>query len=266
MGLMKTIDDKMIYIESEKQIDPGIYDLGIPAIERFGTDVEAFKEAIKKYSPESSKRTSEKLIKDMPSSLFYGRYTGNYLELANYTLYRDTLIKIVQVNLETPGFIKNFPEAIEYMDDRDDYWKLKNKFRDSTNGVIENYNRFSGKYDKKFVLKTFGESEDKDMRFDDWVAVNFKEHWESGDKTKRGYLKKYYLYPETLLPKDYTEILDEARMETKDINVESLDIVDLYFSEIDNVVENLKKNVRIFKPSILRKLNSTLIGWKNDTA
>jgi hypothetical protein len=263
MGLIKT-DDKMIYIESEKQIDPGIYDLGIPAIERFGTDVEAFKEAIKKYSPESSKRTSEKFIKDIPSSLFYGRYSGNYLELANYTLYRDTLIKIVQVNLEIPGFIKNFPEAIEYIDD-DNYWKLKNKFRDSTDDVIENYNRFSGRYDKNFILKTFG-APDKDIRFDEWVAVNFKEHWESGDKTKRGYLKKYYLYLETLLPKDYNKILDEAGIETKDIDIESLDIVDFYFSEIDNLVENLKKNVRLFKPSTLRKLNSTLIGWKNDTA
>ena len=240
-----------------------VVELGRTAIERFGKDPKKFKETLKKFKPkEFIKRSKEEATRLPAQSLSFNSWSIRE--------YINCLTAILQVDLECPGFIQNFPEAIEYLEavNENNIHHITYKFEKMYEEVAKTFNRYSGKSDFKYVTELFEITKEKEscrydekMRFDDYISLHFLEYWKSGDEEKVGYLKKYYIHHETLLPKDYQDLIkylgilknDDERPEDGDLGW-----VDLYFENIDRIIEELNKDIRFIPPIYTKMINLTL--------
>jgi hypothetical protein len=235
-----------------------VVELGKTAVERFGDDPKKFRETLEKYKPkEFLKRLKEEAIY-LPSRLLSFR-TWSIQE------YINCLIAILQVDLECPGFIQNFPEAIEYMRavNGNNVHLFTYKFERMHEEVAKTFNRYSRESDFMYVTKLFEIPEKgvKEVRFDDYISLHFLEYWKSGDEEKVGYLKEYYIHHETLLPKDYQDIIRYLGILKSDNETPKdgdLGWVDLYFENIDRIIEGLNKNIRDLPPVYTKMINLTL--------
>lgn len=240
-----------------------VVELGRTAVERFGNDPKKFKETLKKFKPKEFLKRSKEEATYLPArSLSFNSWSIHE--------YINCLIAILQVDLECPGFIQNFPEAIEYLKavNENNVHLITYKFEDMYEEVAKTFNRYSGKSDFKYVTELFGIPKEKEscryeekIRFDDYISLHFLEYWKSGDEEKVGYLKKYYIHHETLLPKDYQDLIrylgilknDDERLEDG-----ALGWVDIYFENIDRIIEKLDKDIRALPPIYTKMINLTL--------
>jgi len=237
-----------------------IYELGKTAVEKFGNDPKIFKKTLGKYKPKNFKEMIKEKAKETPS----GSLRFDSWEIREYM---NCLTAILQVDLECPGFIKNFPEAIDY---------LKAVNGSNTNQVVfgfeklydktlKIFNRYSGKSDFKYVKALFeipDQEKKRKVRFDDYISLKFKEFWKSGDEEKKEYLRKHYIYQETLLPIDYQNMIRYIGVPGKEA-IEGLETgdmkwVDLYFEHIDQIIEAAYENIHYITPLIMKKINLTL--------
>ena len=240
-----------------------VVELGRTAVERFGNDPKKFRETLKKFKPkEFLKRSKEEAIHLSAKSLnFDSRSIWEYI---------NCLTAILQVDLECPGFIQNFPEAIEYLRavNGNNVHHFIYKFEEMYEEVAKTFNRYSGKSDFKYVTKLFEIPKEKEscryeekIRFDDYISLHFLEYWKSGDEEKVEYLKKYYIHHETLLPKDYQDIIRHLGIiKNYDESPEdgALEWVDIYFENIDRIIEKLNKDIRALPPIYTKMINLTL--------
>ena len=160
-----------------------IYEIGKTAIEKFGKDPSTFRETLDKFTPRNFRERIKENAKLSPSS---------YLRFDFYIVgeYVNCLIAILQVDLEYPGFIKNFPEALTYLEDVNGYnsRRVAYEFEEIFNKTIKPFNRYSGKSDYVYV-KTLFEIPDEEkrrydkpeIRFDDFISTGFSEFWKSGN-------------------------------------------------------------------------------------
>ena len=242
-----------------------VVDLGRTAVERFGNDPKKFRETLKKYKPkEFIKRLKEEATRFPARSLSFDSW--------DIREYINCLIAILQVDLECPGFIQNFPEAIEYLKavNGNNVHHITYKFEEMYKEVVKTFNRYSGKSDFKYVTKLFEipkeeescrYNENKKIRFDDYISLHFLEYWNSGDEEKVRYLKKYYIHHETLLPKDYQNLINYLGiLKSDDEKPEdgALGWVDLYFENIDCIIEKLNKDIIVLPPVYTKMINLTL--------
>ena len=244
-----------------------VVDLGRTAVERFGNDPKKFRETLKKYKPkEFIKRSKEEATRFPARSLSFDSW--------DIREYINCLVAILQVDLECPGFIQNFPEAIEYLKavNGNNVHHITYKFEKMYEGMIKTFNRYSGKSDFMYVTKLFEIPKeekscrydcryDEKIRFDDYISLHFLEYWNSGDEEKVRYLKKYYIHQETLLPKDYQDIINYLRILNGDDEMPEdgdLGWVDLYFENIDHIIEVLNKDIRTLPPVYTKMINLTL--------
>jgi tetratricopeptide (TPR) repeat protein len=239
-----------------------VVELGRTAVERFGNDPKKFRETLKKFKPkEFLKRSKEEAICLPAQSLSFDSWSIRE--------YINCLVAILQVDLECPGFIQNFPEAIEYLNavNGNNVNHITYKFEKMYEEAIKTFNRYSGKSDFKYVTKLFEiPMEEKScryekIRFDDYISLHFLEYWKSGDEEKVRYLKKYYIHHETLLPEDYQNLINYLGiLKSDDEKPEdgALGWVDLYFENIDHIIEVLNKDIRILPPVYTKMINLTL--------
>jgi hypothetical protein len=184
----------------------------------------------------------------------------------------NCLTAILQVDLECPGFIKNFPEAIDYLKavNGSNTNQIVFGFEELYDKTLNIFNRYSGKSDFKYV-KTLFEIPDQEkkrrydeheVRFDDYISLKFQEFWKSGDEEKKEYLRKHYIYQETLLPIDYQNMIRyigvPGKEVTEDLETGDMKWVDLYFEHIDQILEAAYKDIHTMTPLIMKKINLTL--------
>jgi hypothetical protein len=239
-----------------------VYELGKTAVERFGKDPATFKETLKKYKTKNYQRTIKKEALNMPSDRLR-------FDSWNIREYINCLTAILQVDLEVPGFIKNFPEAIEYLKlvNGNSTNRVSHDFEELYNKTLKPFNRYSEKSDFKYIKSLFEipdekknkRYDEKEPRFDDYISIKFLEFWKSGDDEKREYLREYYIYQETLLPKDYRGIIRYLNL-LKDVELEENDLkwVDLYFEHQDEILEAVYKDIYSMSPKMMKKINLTL--------
>lgn len=240
-----------------------VVELGRTAVERFGKDPKKFRETLKKFKPkEFLKRSKEKATHLPARSLSFNSWSIQE--------YINCLIAILQVDLECPGFIQNFPEAIEYLRavNENNVYHITYKFEEMYEEVAKTFNRYSGESDFKYVTELFeipkekgNRRYEKEIRFDDYISLHFLEYWKSGDEEKVGYLKKYYIHHETLLPTDYQNLirrLDILKDDDERPEDGALGWVDIYFENIDRIIEKLNRNIRDFPPIYTKMINLTL--------
>jgi len=252
-------------IEVKFKISPYdcVVELGRTAVEKFGNDPKKFRETLKKYKPKEFIKRSREEATHLPArSLSFNSWS-----IWEYT---NCLVAILQVDLECPGFIQNFPEAIEYLKavNENNVHHITYKFEKMYEKVAKTFNRYSGKSDIKYVTELFEIPKeekscryDEKIRFDDYISLHFLEYWKSGDEEKVGYLKKYYIHHETLLPKDYQDLIRYLGiLESDDEMPEdgALGWVDLYFENIDRIIEVLNKDIRVLPPIYTKMINLTL--------
>lgn len=250
---------------------PSVYDQvyelgGKTAIEKFGKDPKPFRETLDKFEEKEFK----KIIKECAI-----RSSSSHLRFDQFIIrdYIGCLIAIIQVDLEYPGFIKQFPEAQEYLMAINRYnqnqviWKFEKIYNDT----IKSFNRYSGNSDLKYVKSLF-EFDDKDLkitnsyndiRFDDYISLNFKKYWKMEDDEIHDYLLTNYVYQETLLPQDYRLIIcsccTEYEMEGyKDLDKNDMEWVDIYFENNDKILGKILKDINKVRPEIMKKVNLTL--------
>jgi hypothetical protein len=155
-----------------------IYELGKTAVERFGNDPKTFKKTLGKYKPKNFKEMIKEKAKETPS----GSLRFDSWEIREYM---NCLTAILQVDLECPGFIKNFPEAIDYLKavNGSNTNQIIFGFEEIYNKTLNIFNRYSGKSDFKYV-KTLFEIPDQEkkrrydeheVRFDDYISLKFQE-------------------------------------------------------------------------------------------
>ena len=242
-----------------------IYELGKTAVERFGNDPKTFKETLEKYKPKKFKEIIKEKAKETPSSSLC-------FDSWDIREYLNCLAAILQVDLECPGFIKNFPEAIDYLKavNGNNIHQIVYGFEELYDKTLKIFNRYSGKSDFKYVKELFeipdeekkGRYDEPVIRFDDYISLKFLEFWKSGDEEKKEYLRKHYIYQETLLPIDYQNIIRYVGVPGEEIT-ENLEIgdmkwVDLYFEHIDQILEAAYKNIHTMTPLQMKKINLTL--------
>ena len=240
-----------------------VVELGRTAVERFGNDPKKFKETLKKFKPkEFLKRSREEATHLSAQSLSFDSW--------DIREYMNCLVAILQVDFECPGFIQNFPEAIEYLKavNENNVHLIAYKFEKMYEKMVKTFNRYSGKSDFKYVMELFEIPKEKEscrydekIRFDDYISLHFLEYWKSGDEKKVGYLKKYYIHHEILLPKDYQDLIEYLGiLKSDDERPEdgALGWVDLYFENIDHIIEVLNKKIRALSPVYTKMINLTL--------
>ena len=238
-----------------------IYELGKTAIERFGNDPKTFKKTLGKYKPKNFKEMIKEIAKEAPSS---------FLRFDSWKIreYMNCLTAILQVDLECPGFIKNFPEAIDYLKavNGGNTNQIVFGFEELYNKTLKMFNRYSGKSDFKYVKALFEipdqEGRRYDERFDDYISLKFLEFWKSEDEEKKEYLRKHYIYQETLLPEDYQNMIRyigvPGKEITEDLETGDMKWVDLYFEHQDQIIEVAYKDIHNIAPFIMKKINLTL--------
>jgi hypothetical protein len=241
-----------------------IYELGKTAVERFGNDPNTFRKTLEKYKPKNFKETIKEKAKEFPSdSLRFDSW-----EIREYM---NCLTAILQVDLECPGFIKNFPEAIDYLRavNESNTNRIVFEFEEIYDKTLKIFNRYSGKSDFKYIKALFEipdlekkkRYDEHEIRFDDYISLKFLEFWKSGDEEKINYLKKHYIYQDTLLPEDYQDLIQYTGVITSgEINLEGGDLrwVDLYFEHIDIILEAAYKDIHNMTPLLMKKINLTL--------
>ncbi len=241
-----------------------IYELGKTAVEKFGKDPSTFKKTLGKFKARTFKEKIREEAKHLPAcSLRFDSW-----EVREYI---NCLIAIIQVDLECPGFIQNFPEAIDYLKavNGSNVNQIIYEFEDIYDKTINIFNRYSGKSDFKYVKTLFEISDkkesrrynEKEARFDDYISVGFLSFWKSGDEEKIDYLKKHYIYQDTLLPEDYQDLIHYTRVITSgEIDLERGDLrwVDLYFEHFDEILESAYKDIHSMTPLQMKKINLTL--------
>lgn len=242
-----------------------IYELGKTAVERFGNDPKTFKKTLGKYKPKNFKETIKEKAKVIPS----GSLRFDSWEIREYM---NCLTAILQVDLECPGFIKNFPEAIDYLKavNNGNTNQVVFGFEELYDKTLKIFNRYSGKSDFKYVKALFEipDQEKKrgydehEIRFDDYISLKFQEFWKSGDEEKKEYLRKHYIYQEILLPEDYQNMIRyigvPGKEVTEDLETGDMKWVDLYFEHIDQIIEAAYKDIHTITPLIMKKINLTL--------
>lgn len=242
-----------------------IYELGKTAVERFGNDPNTFKKTLEKYKPKNFKETIKEKAKESPS----GSLRFDSWEIREYM---NCLTAILQVDLECPGFIKNFPEAIDYLKavNGSNTNQIVFGFEEIYDKTLKIFNRYSGKSDFKYVKALFEipdqekkrRYDEHEIRFDDYISLKFLKFWKSGDEEKKEYLRKHYIYPETLLPEDYQNMICyigvPGKEVIKDLETGDMKWVDLYFEHIDQIIEVAYKNIHTITPLIMKKINLTL--------
>ena len=241
-----------------------IYELGKTAVERFGNDPKTFKKTLGKYKPKNFKEMIKEKAKETPS----GSLRFDSWEIREYM---NCLTAILQVDLECPGFIKNFPEAIDYLKavNGSNTNQVVFGFEELYDKTLKIFNRYSGKSDFKYVKTLFEipdqekkrRYDEKEVRFDDYISVGFLGFWKSGDEEKIDYLKKHYIYQDTLLPEDYQDLIRYIGVITSgEIDLERGDLrgVDLYFEHIDEILESAYKDIHNMTPLQMKKINLTL--------
>lgn len=229
----------------------GVWVLGKSAVEKFGEDPIKFKKILSKYKSENFKKRIRSQVK---------LFSSNELIFDSFCIYEyiECLIAILQVDLERPGFIKNFPEHAENIRalSRDNKAKVTHKFEKIYNETIEKYNRYSGKNDFKYVKSLF-EIKDLDIRVDDYISREFQRLWKLENPEIRFYLSQNYIYQETLLPKDYKEIVTyfDNKYEMEDNN---LKWIDLYFENLEKILKEVHEDIENITPVMMKKINLTL--------
>jgi hypothetical protein len=255
--------NKLLGVEFKTSPYDCVVELERTAIERFGNDPKKFRETLKKFKPKEFLKRSKEEATCLPAqSLSFDSWSIRE--------YINCLVAILQVDLECPGFIQNFPEAIEYLRavNGNNVHYIIYKFEEMYEEVANTFNRYSRKSDVKYVTELFEIPKvrescryDEKIRFDDYISLHFLEYWKSGDEEKVGYLKKYYIYHETLLPKDYQSLINYLGiLKSGDESPEdgALGWVDLYFENIDRIIEELNKNIRVLPPVYTKMINLTL--------
>ena len=260
------LDFDLLYPRFKASPYDKIYELGKTAVERFGNDPKTFKKTLEKYNkPKNFKEMIKEKAKETPS----GSLRFDSWEIREYM---NCLTAILQVDLECPGFIKNFPEAIDYLKavNESNTNQIVFGFEELYNKTLKIFNRYSGKSDFKYV-KTLFEIPDQEkkrrcdeheVRFDDYISLKFQEFWKSGDEEKKEYLRKHYIYQETLLPEDYQNMIRYIGVPgeevTEDLETGDMKWVDLYFEHIDQILEAAYKDIHTITPLMMKKINLTL--------
>jgi hypothetical protein len=182
----------------------------------------------------------------------------------------NCLTAILQVDLECPGFIKNFPEAIDYLKavNGNNTNQIVFGFEEIYNKTLNIFNRYSGKSDYKYVKALFKIPDqeksryEREVRFDDYISLAFSKFWKSGNEEQKDYLRKYYIYQETLLPIDYQNMIRyigvPGKEVTEDVETGDMKWVDLYFEHIDQIIEAAYKDIHTMTPLMMKKINLTL--------
>lgn len=257
------LDFDLLYPRLKASPYDKIYELGKTAIERFGNDPKTFKKTLEKYKPKNFKETIKEIAKETPS----GSLRFNSWEIREYM---NCLTAILQVDLECPGFIKNFPEAIDYLKavNESNINQVVFGFEELYDKTLKIFNRYSGKSDFKYVKALFEIPDQEkrrydkhEVRFDDYISLKFQEFWKSGDEEKKEYLRKYYIYQETLLPQDYQNMIrcvGEFGGEDVDMDKEDLRWVDFYFENLDKILEKAYTTIHAIPPLYMKKINLTL--------
>lgn len=242
-----------------------VYELGKTAIEKFGKDPSVFRETLDEYKPRSFVRKIREMAKETPSSWL--RFNSSYVRE-----YINCLTAILQVDLECPGFIDNFPEAINYLKviNEGELRRIVYGFEKLYDKSIDGFNRYSGISDIKYVKDLFEIPDKKEkrrydeheIRFDDDISINFLRFWNNRSNEQEDYLRKYYIYPETLLPEDYRDLVYCSNIFNNPENVKlekgDLGWVDIYFEHLDEIRKEVYSNIYNLSPSLLRKINLTL--------
>ena len=260
------LDFDLLYPRFKASPYDKIYELGKTAVERFGNDPKTFEKTLEKYNkPKNFKEMIKEKAKETPS----GSLRFDSWEIREYM---NCLTAILQVDLECPGFIKNFPEAIDYLKavNESNTNQIVFGFEELYNKTLKIFNRYSGKSDFKYV-KTLFEIPDQEkkrrcdeheVRFDDYISLKFQEFWKSGDEEKKEYLRKHYIYQETLLPEDYQNMIRYIGVPgeevTEDLETGDMKWVDLYFEHIDQILESAYKDIHTITPLMMKKINLTL--------
>ena len=228
-----------------------IWELGKSAVEKFGEDPIKFKKILSRYKSDNFKKRIKSQIKLLSANEF--RFNSLYI-----CEYIECLIAILQVDLERPGFIKNFPDHAENIRSLSRGYKatVTSKFEKIYDEIIEEYNRYSGKNDFEYVKSLF-EIEDLSVRVDDYISQEFQRLWKLKDPEIHFYLSQNYIYQETLLPKDYKEIVtyfdNEYKMRDNDLRW-----IDLYFENLEKILKEVHEDIENITPVIMKKINLTL--------
>jgi hypothetical protein len=241
-----------------------IYELGKTAVERFGNDPATFKKTLRKFKAKTFKENIKEEAKHSPAY---------HLRFNSWSVreYMNCLTAILQVDFECPGFIQNFPEARDYLKavNGSNMNQIIYDFENLYDKTLETFNRYSGESDFKYVKSLFEipdpdknkRYDERETRFDDYISIKFLEFWKSGDEEKVEYLKKHYIYQDTLLPEDYQDMIrytgiitsEEAELERGDMRW-----VDLYFEHLEEIREKAYKDIHNMCPLSMKKINLTL--------
>ena len=234
-----------------------VYDFGRTAVERFGNSPDPFKsnlellkgnyaiDFITKDICKNSTELNDRLV--VPT--FCSAFGNSYI---------NTLIAIVQVNLEKPGFIDEFPEAKLYVSLDYKRYLIFDRYVEKFTNIYAGYNRYSHKFDLKSIKRKFN-IPDIELRPDDYISSNFKMIYTKTKSPKvKDYLFENFVYQSTLMPEDFKEILKAVgKFEEKEVS-DSNYWIDEYFKYQKEIIENL--NVHSLSPDIMRKINLTLIS------
>ena len=92
---------------------------------------------------------------------------------------------------------------------------------------------------------------------DDYISQEFQRLWKLKDPEIHFYLSQNYIYQETLLPKDYKEIVtyfdNEYKMRDNDLRW-----IDLYFENLEKILKEVHEDIENITPVIMKKINLTL--------
>lgn len=258
--LLSLIEDEDILKKSKFD---EVYEVGLgggTAIERFGKDPKPFQEVLDEFREDNFIEKTKRKAMKMPSRL---------LKFNSYCLknYFNCLTAIIQVDLESPGFISQFPGIKEYLIALNGNYthSIIYRFESLYDSVVESFNRYSGETDLEYVRSLIGIL-DKDLkkdkyekyRVDDYVCLRFKDLWKQNNEELHDYLSINYVYKGFLYPKDYREILLETEV-IGNSSLEDSDIrwVDVYFENEEKILEEVSGNIEKYKPEFLKKINLT---------
>ena len=256
-------------------------DLGKTAKEKYqGIRKEDFKEDLRKLT---DKLYQLKVLKELITENTTEHLTeiiDSWSDKIGYgKIYLYTIL--AQIDLEEPGYIEDFPIALNwirrYRYDKDPYSERRDIYNEGKK-YAESYNRYSGKNDLKCIrnilgihkgdLEIKGEKNyynENNYRPDDYISKNIHKFVldNKNRKVYRYLLDNFSVQKEDLLPSDYCQIVTESgvKVEDKPTDQNDLDWVEIFFNYQDKIQETL--DPRKIKPSTMKLLNRIILsGWK----
>jgi len=254
MRLGYVISDLLVLEDKYENL---VVDINKSAIEKYGSDSNTFKKYLEQLNAKKSLA-----IENFVESASTSDLLGNWSYILNNKfegLYVNCYCAISQLSLSIPGILEEFPEAVDFI--RKEGRNMRGgMIKEELDNYINNYNRFSKKFDFDYLKSIIGEIEE-DTRLDDYICKNIISLYKN-DKLKE-YIKKYFIWEEVLTEDDIEEILIYAFGIDFDTVKKEKDIVSYYFSNMDDYIPSL--DIKNINPDMMKKINQTVLYAKFGT-